>query len=399
MEHEENVSVTRFRDYLRIKSVQPDPDYDGCVDFFRKYADEIGLDFQVIEPLPNHPFVIISWRGTNEKLPSIILHSHMDVVPVFPEHWTHDPFAADKDEKGNIYARGSQDMKCVGIQYMEAIRGLKNSGVRLLRTVHVTWSTDEEVGSYRGMAKAVEHPVFKQLNHAFSLDEGLAFPDDVYRVYYGERNKTWLKVTCNGCPGHGSKFIQNTAAEKFTIVVNNMLDFREKEHTKLKMNPNLCLGDVTTVNLTKIEGGVQTNVVPASMTAYFDIRVPPTVDKEEFLKKIDAMIKAAGPGVTYEWPIFTWITNVTSISPNDKWWKAFFNAMKKMDLKFKTEILGNGTDSCYLRNLGYPALGFSPMIHTPQLLHDHDEYLNEGIFLDGVAIYQSLITDIANVPE
>ena len=30
------------------------------------------------------------------------------------------------DEHGNIFARGSQDMKCVGMQYLEAIRLLKH---------------------------------------------------------------------------------------------------------------------------------------------------------------------------------------------------------------------------------------------------------------------------------
>jgi aminoacylase len=32
------------------------------------------------------------------------------------EHWKHDPFGAVIDEKGDIYARGSQDMKSVGMQ-------------------------------------------------------------------------------------------------------------------------------------------------------------------------------------------------------------------------------------------------------------------------------------------
>jgi len=35
---------------------------------------------------------------------------------VIKEHWKYDPFSATMDEKGDIYARGSQDMKCVGMQ-------------------------------------------------------------------------------------------------------------------------------------------------------------------------------------------------------------------------------------------------------------------------------------------
>jgi hypothetical protein len=55
------------------------------------------------------------------------------------EKWTHDPFNADKDENGNIFARGAQDMKCVGIQYLEAVRRLMSKGVCLRRTVHISF--------------------------------------------------------------------------------------------------------------------------------------------------------------------------------------------------------------------------------------------------------------------
>ena len=40
-----------------------------------------------------------------------------------------------------------------------------------------------------------------------------------------------------------------------------------KVNCRLKSNPKLTLGDVTTTNMNKIEGGVQINVVPAEMHA------------------------------------------------------------------------------------------------------------------------------------
>lgn len=50
----------------------------------------------------------------------------------------------------------------------------------------------------------------------------------------------------------------------------------------------------------------------------------------------------------------------------------------------------------YIRNKGIPAIGFSPMNHTPILLHDHNEFLNEKIFLKGIEIFEKLIEDLAN---
>ena len=48
------------------------------------------------------------------------------------------------------------------------------------------------------------------------------------------------------------------------------------------MNPNLKLGDVTTVNITVVSGGVQFNVVPSEMSVKVDMRIAPT-DSHEVL--------------------------------------------------------------------------------------------------------------------
>ena len=68
---------------------------------------------------------------------SYSLSLQTDVVPVYPECWKHDPFTADKEENGDIYGRGTQDMKSVTIQHIEAIRRLKKEGVRFKRTIHL----------------------------------------------------------------------------------------------------------------------------------------------------------------------------------------------------------------------------------------------------------------------
>jgi aminoacylase len=65
-------------------------------------------------------------------------------------------------------------------------------------------------------------------------------------------------------------------------------------------------------------------------------------------------------------------------------------------LKTSVEVFPAGTDAKYVRNQGIPAIGFSPMINTPILLHDHNEFINEKTFLNGIDIYEKLIVDLAN---
>jgi acetylornithine deacetylase/succinyl-diaminopimelate desuccinylase-like protein len=47
--------------------------------------------------------------------------------------------------------------------------------------------------------------------------------------------------------------------------------------------------------------------------------------------------------------------------------------------------------------MNIPALGFSAMRNTPVLLHNHNEFLNENIYLEGIQVYEKLIHDLANV--
>ncbi|KIH43545.1 peptidase dimerization domain protein [Ancylostoma duodenale] len=83
-------------------------------------------------------------------------------------------------------------------------------------------------------------------------------------------------------------------------LINTTLAFREEQRKILEGDHTKTLGDVTTLNLTILEGGVQVNVLPEKFTAFFDIRVPPTVDFEAFEKEISGWCQEAGEGVTYE---------------------------------------------------------------------------------------------------
>jgi len=65
-------------------------------------------------------------------------------------------------------------------------------------------------------------------------------------------------------------------------------------------------------------------------------------------------------------------------------------------MELELEIFPAATDSRYLRKLGIPVLGFSPINNTPILLHDHNEFLNEKNFLKGIEIYEHIIVALAN---
>ena len=96
------------------------------------------------------------------------------------------------DEFGNIYARGAQDMKSVGMQYLGALRYFKNNNVSFKRTIHVLFVAEEELAGADGMKAFIETEAFRVLDIAFALDEGIASENDVFNVFYAER-LVWRK--------------------------------------------------------------------------------------------------------------------------------------------------------------------------------------------------------------
>ncbi|XP_063822557.1 aminoacylase-1-like [Ostrinia nubilalis] len=395
--YQNNPAVGNFIEYLRIPSVQPNIDYGRCVEFLRKQATEIGLSIKIYEVVKTKPIVVLTWLGQDISLPSVLLNSHMDVVPVFENSWTYPPFSGHIDKEGKIFARGSQDMKCVGIQYLEAIRRLKESGVNLKRTLHISFVPDEEIGGHDGMEKFVLTEDFKKLNVGFALDEGMANPTEDFIIFNGERSIWQTHVHCTGQPGHGSLLIHNTAGEKLRYIIDKFMDLREQQKKILESDSKLTIGDVTTVNLTQIYGGVQSNVIPEKLTVVFDIRLAVTVDHTQFENMIKRWCSEAGDGVTFEFEQKNPNVECTKLDDTNPFWMAFKSAADEMKLKLDCRIFPGGTDSRYIRRVGIPALGYSPMNNTPVLLHDHDEFLKADIFLKGIDIYVKLITAVANV--
>ncbi|CAB0013530.1 unnamed protein product [Nesidiocoris tenuis] len=347
----ENPAVTAFREYLRIRTDQPNPDYNAAVEFLKEQAtSRLGLPVEIYGTSEN-PIVVIKWAGSEPNLAALMLNSHMDVVPVFQDKWSHDPFAAEKTEDGKIYARGSQDMKSQGMQYIEAVLKLKKEGFTPLRNVLITFVPDEENGGHEGMKKFVETDEFKALNVGFAIDESCASPLDLYVVFFDERSNWAVEVSCPGATGHGSAHMKNTAGEKARVVLDEFFDFRKTEGAKLdgKPIPEIELAKITTVNLTIVQGGIQPNVLPDEIKITFDIRVSIDEDHERFYEWIQSVMKKAGEGVEAKFIRREGKGIPTKIDESNKFWVALESSIHKMGADVIAIACPGNTDGRFLR--------------------------------------------------
>nr|XP_039268065.1 aminoacylase-1-like [Styela clava] len=397
---DKTLAVRKFQEYLRIKTDHPNPDYERANEFLIEYAEELQVKVKLV-PIGDgeRSIVLMLIPGKQPELPSILLNSHIDVSCADYANWKQDPWSAYKDDIGNIHGVGAQDMKCVGIQYLEAIRILTLlRKERFERNIYISFIPDEQIndGSL-GMTLFIQTQEFKNMNVGFAMDEGLANPLDQYSVYYGEKIPWWVRVKCQGQGGHSSNLIGQSAAEKFSRVIASFMSFREGEIEKLKNNSTLRVGDVTSIELTVLGGGERPNSIPPDFSATFDVRIPPSVNLTEFEEMLTGWCQQAGKDVTLEF-LYKGMCQVTTRSDESSpWWITFTEALRENNLKFSKEIHPAFSDGRFLREIGIPVIGFSPMKNTPIALFTSDEFLNEDVFLDGIRAYCAVISAVANL--
>ncbi|KAL3693749.1 hypothetical protein R1sor_007400 [Riccia sorocarpa] len=400
---EENPAVQRFRTYLRIRTVQPEPDYLSAINFLLGQAKEIGLSTRTFEFVPKKPILLTTWKGSSkEKLQSVILNSHMDVVPVEEEKWKYPPFDAEMDEDGNIFARGSQDMKVVGIMYLEAIRILKSKGWVPVRDVHVLWVPDEEVGGDDGWGKFSVSKEFEELNASIVLDEGsISSSGDKYIAINGEKNMWWLVITAKGETGHGSIYFENSAAENMFKSIASINAFRDSQMALVRAGEKSS-EEVVSVNSVFLKSGLPTsdgftmNIQPSVVEAGFDVRIPPSKEMAALMKK--RVVEEWAPKNRNMSFYFTSQSEtrdgevpLTTADDSNPWWFLLRTAVSKFNATLTPRITGGATDSSFVRMHGVDAFGITAIQNVPSLLHNHNEYMNGYEFLKGINVVVEII--------
>ncbi|KAK3005303.1 hypothetical protein RJ639_016913 [Escallonia herrerae] len=382
--------ISRFQHYLQINTAHPNPDYYQAADFLLSQAQSLSLHAQTLELVKGKLIILLKWPGNNPSLPSILLNSHTDVVPAEHHKWTHPPFEALLDSNGDVYARGSQDMKCVGLQYLEAIRKLKASGFQPIRTVYLSFVPDEEIGGHDGAEKFADSDTFAQMNVGIVLDEGLASPNERYRAFYAERCPWWLVIKATGAPGHGAKLYDNTAMENLFKSIESVRRFRAAQFDLVKAGLK-AEGEVVSVNMVFLKAGTPSptgfvmNLQPSEAQAGFDIRVPPTADQASLERRIAEEWAPTSRNMTFEFKQKVSVHDkfgkpiLTASDNSNPWWALLEGAVSKANGKLgNPEIFPASTDARYFRERGLPAI---------------DEYLK------GIDIYESIIEAYASFVE
>ena len=222
---------------------------------------------------------------------TIALNAHGDVVPP-GEGWTHDPYGGEVVD-GKLYGRASAVSKSDFASYTFATRAIESIGAALQGAVELHFTYDEEFGG--------------ELGPGWLLARGLTKPDLLiaagfsYQVVTAHNGCLQLEVTLHGLASHaaypetGIDALQ--AANRLLTALYAHNDVLRKRRSKVEgiTHPYLNVG--------RIEGGSNTNVVPGKVMLKLDRRMIPEEDAAAVEAEVRQLIEttlAASAGIRVE---------------------------------------------------------------------------------------------------
>jgi len=200
---------------------------------------------------------------------TIALNAHGDVVPP-GEGWTHDPYGGEVID-GKLYGRASAVSKSDFATYTFALRALESLGAPLAGAVELHFTYDEEFGGELGPGWLLKHGLTKP-----DLLIAAGFSHQVVTAHNGCLQ---LEVTVHGRMAHAAIPATGIDALQGAVAILNAL---YAENTRYRSTTSSVEGITHPyLNVGRIEGGTNTNVVPGKVVLRLDRRMIPEEDPTE----------------------------------------------------------------------------------------------------------------------
>jgi acetylornithine deacetylase/succinyl-diaminopimelate desuccinylase-like protein len=216
--------------------------------------------------------------------PTVALNAHGDVVPP-GEGWTHAPYGGEIED-GRLYGRASAVSKSDFASYTFALRALESLGVPLRGAVELHFTYDEEFGG--------------ELGPGWLLARGLTRPDLLiaagfsYQVVTAHNGCLQMEVTLHGLASHAAYPETGIDALQAT---NRLLTALYGYNDVLRTRRSAVAGITHPyLNVGRIEGGSNTNVVPGKVVIKLDRRMIPEEDAAAVEAEVRALIEQAVAG-------------------------------------------------------------------------------------------------------
>ena len=221
----------------------------------------------------------------------IALNAHGDVVPP-GDGWQHDPYGGEIED-GSLYGRASAVSKSDFATFTFAVRALEAVAKPSHGAVELHFTYDEEFGGLLGPG--------------WLLAQGLTKPDLLiaagfsYEVVTAHNGCLQMEVTVHGKMAHAAIPTSGVDALQGAVKILNALYAQNARYQQVTSDvPGITH---PYLNVGRIEGGTNTNVVPGKVVFKLDRRMIPeenAAEVEADIRRIIQEAAASSPGITVE---------------------------------------------------------------------------------------------------
>lgn len=259
---------------VRINSCQPKGNEKEVVEAILSYFPK-DIEKEIIDHGNDRQTLIIKIKGESET-GGVAFVGHTDTVAYGDmSRWTFAPLEA-QEHNGYLYGRGTADMKGGDTSMIATALEILETKKTPKEPIYFCFTADEEVNGLGALAlanaKCLETVREYFVAEPTNEDIGLC-----------EKGALWLRVKTTGLLSHGSR------PEVGVNAVEKTMEFFERFKPMIDRTlVDKYLGS-TTMAITKLNGGVMTNVIPAYAEMEIDMRTLTNIDHEKVIADAKAL--------------------------------------------------------------------------------------------------------------
>ena len=265
-------AVTLTRQLLALNTINPPGDEAAAIHLVGAVLEDAGFATRLVELAPGRPNLVARIGGTDGDAPALGFTGHLDVVPLGEAAWSVDPFAGEL-HGDRLFGRGSADMKSgVAAMVVAACRVARRRGRRA--GLELVLTAGEEIGCAGARAVTGTPGALGRVG-ALVVGE----PTDL-RPRVGHRGVLWVRLRFSGRTAHASMPQEGDnavvkAARAAVFLAEH--DFGGLHHPALGR---------PTLNVGRIEGGLNLNSVPDRAVLGIDVRLVPGQTGDEVVAQL-----------------------------------------------------------------------------------------------------------------
>ncbi|MBU0719066.1 MAG: dipeptidase [Planctomycetes bacterium] len=200
IESNQDASVGRLHDLLRIPSISTDPghkpDMARAAEWVHRLLVECGMESEIVET-PGHPAVLADSGPAGVADQTVLIYGHYDVQPVGDESLWHSPAFEPTVRDGLVYARGAADDKGQVLAHLLAVESWMKVAGKLPVRIKFLIEGEEEIGSPNLGQLIREHSERLSCDYV-ALSDTPKFDDTTPAITYGTKGMVYKEVRLFG---------------------------------------------------------------------------------------------------------------------------------------------------------------------------------------------------------